>query len=270
MSTTRMSIYGEEHRQLLACRGIIMPPTQDELPETDGLPMESEQQNLNGDLLHETGRWAFREREDVHVGKDQFLYFSTAQLLTEDYLGPDVYVVLGVARRIRTSWVTWEEGKAPDVVIEVLSPSTRARDMGEKKRIYQDQARIPEYFWYDPITGELAGWLLVGGEYQPILPDEQGRLRSDRLNLLLVLWYGPYHGTTWTWLRWATADGVLVPTQEERAEAAQQQADAEGLRADAAQHEADAERLRADSAERRAAELEEQLRRYRERYNGQP
>lgn len=246
---TRMSIFTEADRAALACRGIPMPPTQDELPFDDGVPMDSEQQALQMDLLFETLRLHWAERDDVHVGKNQFLYFSTRQLLTEDFLGPDVYVVLDVPRRMRKSWVIWEEGKGPDVVFEILASSTAARDRGEKKRIYQDQVRVPEYFWYDPITGERAGFSLVAGAYVPVQPDAQGRLISSRLGLALVLWEGPYQGSTWTWLRWTTLDGTLLPTHEERAAR---------------------ERERAEQERERAVELEAVLARYRERFGEPP
>jgi Uma2 family endonuclease len=253
---TRSSVFTEADREALACRGIIMPPTQDELPFDDGIPMDSEQQALQMDLLFETLRLHWADRDDVHVGKNQFLYFSTGQLLTQDFLGPDVYVVLDVPRRIRKSWVIWEEGKAPDVVIEILSPTTSARDKGDKKRIYQDKVRALEYFWYDPLTSERAGFALVNGVYLAIEPDEHDRLISGRLGLALVRWEGSYQGTPWTWLRWATVDGALLPTSGERAEEEHQRAEEE--------------RQRADTERQRVAELEAQLARYRERFGEPP
>ena len=68
-----------------------------------------------------------------------FVYFSTAQLKNQDFKGPDFFAVLGVPKGERKSWVTWEEGKAPDVVIELLSESTAQIDKTEKKQIYQDK-----------------------------------------------------------------------------------------------------------------------------------
>jgi len=52
--------------------------------------------------------------------------------------------VLGVPKRERRSWVVWEEGKAPDVVIELLSESTAEQDKNEKKLIYQSQLRVSD------------------------------------------------------------------------------------------------------------------------------
>ena len=75
----------------------------------------------------------------------------------------------------------WEEGKGPDVVIELLSESTAAQDKGEKKDIYQDRIRVPEYFWFDPFSGEWAGFIIQHGRYAAIEEDSQGRLLSQTL-----------------------------------------------------------------------------------------
>ena len=41
-------------------------------------------------------------------------------------IAPDVFVVKGVPKGDRLNYLTWEEGKGPDVVIELTSRSTRA------------------------------------------------------------------------------------------------------------------------------------------------
>ena len=124
-------------------------------------------------------RW--RGRQDVFVGSDQFVYWD------EEYdpetkkgnppLAPDVYVVFGVANRHRKSYVVREEGKPPDFVLEVVSPSTRRRDEVEKPEIYARMG-VPEFFRYDPdgkLDPALAGFELPRRgrrTYRP-LPTEQ-------------------------------------------------------------------------------------------------
>jgi hypothetical protein len=139
----------------------------------------------------------------------------------------------------RLSWVTWVEGKPPDVVIELLSPSTGHKDKTEKKQVYQDCLKAPEYYWFNNRNGEFAGFELVNGEYQPIKRDRKGRMYSRKLDLMLVRWTGEYEREEGRWIRWATADGVLLPTPQEVSVEAQARADEERLRADE-------ERLRAD------------------------
>ena len=200
----------------------VRPPTQDELPYDDGMPMETHRHVLQMVLLTDTLALAWAGRPNVFIGANMFVYFSPDQVLTHDFRGPDVFVVLDTPhQRVRKSWVVWEEEKAPDVVIELLSESTAQRDKTEKKLIYQDRLRVPEYFWYDPYTGELAGFALRGGQYEPIAAHATGRLRSRRLDLLLVRWEGVYRDEEASWLRWATPDGVLRPTAVERAEQAE-------------------------------------------------
>lgn len=50
------------------------------------------------------------------------------------FRGPDFFLVLDVEDRERKSWVVWQERmRFPDVVIELLSDSTREVDKVEKK-----------------------------------------------------------------------------------------------------------------------------------------
>jgi Uma2 family endonuclease len=216
-------------------------PTEDELPCDDGVPMETPRHRLQMEvLIRSLDPWA-AARGDVFVSGNQFIYFSATQLRGRDFRGPDVFVVVDVERRERKSWVVWEEDKGPEVVIELLSDSTIETDKTQKKRIYQDQMRVPEYFWFDPFNVEdRAGFILQGGHYQPIPPDADGRLPVPSLGLLLVLWDGEYMGLETQWLRWADPDGglLLLPEETEKL-----RADEERQRADAA--EAELARLRA-------------------------
>jgi Uma2 family endonuclease len=157
------------------------------------------------------------EREDGFVGGNMFVYYSLAQVRNQNFKGPDVFIVLGVPKGERKSWVVWEEGKAPDVVIELLSASTAETDKQEKKLIYQNQMRVSEYFWYDPFNSEdLAGFSLQQREYQLLELTAQNQLISQTLGLALQRWSGNYKGIDAIWLRWATLEGELLPTPEEK------------------------------------------------------
>jgi Uma2 family endonuclease len=265
MATTEQTVTDAERAAFASC-GLERPPTQDELPETDGLPMDSERQALQMDLLFEPLRLRFSGR-DVYVGKNQIIYYSIAQVRNRDFLGPDVLVVLDVPDRERKSWVVWEEGKAPDVVIEILSPTTADRDKGEKKRIYQDNIGVREYFWYDPETNELAGFVLHDRTYVPLEPDISGQLPCPSLGLALLRWDGVYLGREGPWLRWATPAGGLLPTGTE---AERQQAEQERQRAEQERQRAEQERQRAQQAESELAEMRALLERYRERFGEAP
>ncbi len=198
-------------------------PTEDELPCDDGIPMETPRHRLQMELLiHTLEPWAAKRR-DVFVSGNQFLYFSADQLRGRDFRGPDVFVVSGIERRERKSWVVWEEGKGPDVVIELISESTAGLDKGSKKRIYQDQLRVPGYYWFDPFNpDDRAGFALIEGNYVSLELDTEGCLPVPELGLRLCLWQGEYIGVETTWLRWADNEGLLpLPEEAERARAEQ-------------------------------------------------
>ena len=204
---------------------VWQPPSQDELPYDDAEPMESHRHRLQMELLISPLLPHFRERE-MFAGGNMFVYYRATQAGRRDAIGPDVFVVLGVPRGIdRKSWVVWDEGKGPDVVIELLSESTAAADRSSKKLVYQDILRVPKYFFYDPYSSERAGFSLEASGYKPIALDNQDRLVSQRLQLALVRWEGIYQDVMATWLRWAALDGTLLPTDAERADQEQQRAD---------------------------------------------
>ena len=201
-------------------------------------------------------------RLDVFVGADQFVYWDRAYDSKENPdnppMSPDVCVAFGVANRHRSSYVVWEEGKPPDFVLEVASPSSRKRDEKEKRDAYQKMG-VPEYFLYDPegkLKPALSGFELCAGKYRQ-LPEETFAggvtgVRSKVLGLCLCMrqpgpspldvslgWYDP-------------ATGEFLPTRYELAER-KRQADA---RADASETKAAEAAARAAESATKVAELE--------------
>ena len=128
--------------------------------------------------------------------------------------------MLGTERKTRKSWVVWnEDGKYPNVILEILSPTTANTDREYKKELYQNTFRTPDYFWFDPYTLEFAGFHLLDGKYQPLEANEKGHLWSEQLDLYL----GIHEGL----LRYFTPEGKLVFTPEETAEQETQRAEQE-------------------------------------------
>ncbi|MCM0589616.1 MAG: Uma2 family endonuclease [Gloeotrichia echinulata DVL01] len=178
---------------------------------SDEPPLETELHLRQIILLLQCLEWLWRDRNDFYAAGNLTIYYSPRQRKSEKFRGPDFFVVLGTERKTRKSWVVWEEdGKYPNVILEILSDSTANTDKGLKKEIYQNTFRTPDYFWFDPYTQEFAGFHLVDGEYQPLQANEKGYLWSHQLGLYL----GIYQGL----LRFFTADCQLVPTPEETAE----------------------------------------------------
>ena len=204
----------------------------------------------------------WRGRRDVFVGSDQFVHWDPAYDSRDNPdnspAAPDVYVAFGVANRHRNSYVVWEEGKPPDFVLEVASPSSRREDEQEKPRKYAKMG-VPEYFLYDPegkLEPALAGFELGVEGYEPLptetLPCGVVGVRSEVLGLCLCVepsGLEPLDGS----LRWYDpATGEFLPTRHELAD------DNHSLADDNQRLASDNQRLVDDKrqAEARVAELE--------------
>ncbi len=103
------------------------------------------------------------------------------------HYSPDVLVALGVSNRKRENYKLWEIGKAPDLVIEVTSKSTKLRDIGLKKGLYE-AIGVQEYLLFDPRTEYLQPRFQVyrneGSGFLPVLVPEASGYRSRTLGLV--------------------------------------------------------------------------------------
>src|SRR5699024_7877380 len=69
---------------------------------------------------------------------------------------------------------------APDLVIEILSPSTAKYDLEEKKEVYE-RFGVKEYWTVEPVTRSVQGWLLVEGKFEEMTA-QNGEIPSRLLN----------------------------------------------------------------------------------------
>lgn len=190
---------------------VLLPPCD---LYSDEPPVETDLHFQQIVLLLECLNWQWRDRTDFYASANSTNYFSEKQLRSRNFRGPDFFVVLGVERRPRKSWVVWaEDGKTPNVTVEVLSESTATVDRGLKKQLYQDVLKIYDYFWFDPDSLEFAGFCLVNGQYQPLQPNAKGKLWSQQLQRFLGLYENK--------LRYFTPEGDLVLSPTETALASQ-------------------------------------------------
>jgi Uma2 family endonuclease len=182
---------------------------------------ETPQHRDNLAHLIEMLRLWYRGQEQVYVSGNMFLYYVPGN--RRKHVSPDVFVVKGIPRLPeRRRYLLWQEGKGPDIVIELTSPSTRREDLEEKWALYQDVLKVKEYFLFDPLAKylqpPLQGYRLRKGKYGRIRP-VQGRVPSLVLGLHLerngdqLRLYDP-------------ATGKWLPTPAE-VEEARQQAEAE-------------------------------------------
>ena len=158
---------------------------------------------------------------------------------------PDVMVAFDVEPGERLSYKVWQEPKAPDFVLEVLSQDTWRVDVFEKPALYADLG-VLEYWIFDPRGirrggPQLEGWQLRrGGEHDPLPSSNGGDGHSELLGLDLVP-----NGKS-LWLR-DPESGFVLPDhagairERDHAEAARLQAEAARQRA-----EVETARLRAE------------------------
>ena len=156
-------------------------------PESDGQPVAETDvhRTLMFELiamLHEH----FRDDPQVYISGNLFIYYQEGD--PQRSVAPDVFVVKGVTRRDRRTYKLWEEGRPPDVVFELTSPSTRSEDRRTKHDLYA-RLGVAEYFLFDPLDEYLRppfqGYRLRLGHYRPMRPAADGSLWSAVLGLEL-------------------------------------------------------------------------------------
>lgn len=202
--------------------------------ESDGEPMAETDIHANALIyLREALKDYYRDDPQVYVAGDLLLYYVEGDPFQS--VAPDVFVVFGVPKRDRRVYKVWEEGKGPDVVIELTSLSTSRQDRGPKKGTYE-MLGVREYFIFDPL-GEyldppLVRYRLEDGVYWPKVGE---RLDSAILGLEFRL-----EGNLLRLYDPKTGEKLLTPLE------AQEKARREAERR--RQAEAEVERLRAELA----------------------
>lgn len=214
-----------------------------EYPEEDDLPMpEGDDQREYLSYATKVLRIFFQDRPDVYVSGNLFIYYEQGN--KEANVAPDTFVVFGVGKHNRGSYKVWDEdNQMPQFVLEITSAATASRDRRDKPELYR-RLGVKEYFQYDP-TGKylkpesLQGKRLRRDEYKEImatnLSDRVLSLFSEVLHLELRLY--PEKGLRF----YNPVSGEMLRSHEEENQA----------------------RL---EAEQRQTELQELLRKYRDRF----
>ncbi|MEH2382213.1 MAG: Uma2 family endonuclease [Nostoc sp.] len=205
-----------------------------EYPEDSGLPDEFHL--FQPQLLRETFYPPNYTAEEVFVATDLNLYYDLRHTLW--YKRPDWFAAVGVSRlyeqqNLRLSYVIWQEGVAPFVVVELLSPGTEKEDLGQTLReinqpptkweVYERILRVPYYIVFDRYTDKLQAFQLVADRYSE-LDLSTPRVWMPGLELGLGLWQGSYQRIERLWLRWYDASGNWLPTPLEKLERESQRA----------------------------------------------
>lgn len=218
-------------------------------PESDGKPMAETDvhRNLLADLIFTLDNY-FQMQLDVYVSGNLLIYYVEGN--PAKCFAPDVFVVRGVPKRQRRTYKLWEEGVAPQIIIELTSRKTWREDLQIKWRLYEELG-VQEYFIFDPeydyLDDPLVGYRLENGKYVG-LEIKDRRVKSEVLELELV--------DTGETLRLLDPVNQHVLPNFQEASAAQQQLEA-ALKAE-------------ENAQRRAVELEATLARYRQQFGELP
>ena len=143
-------------------------PVEVEYPSEDGQPLaENDKQARAMVNLFSPLQEHYDQADNVYVGLDLLIYYE--QDNNKRRVAPDVFVARGVPNHSRDTYKIWEEGKPPDFVLEVASPSTARYDAEGKKDLYAELG-VREYWLYDP-KGDLhkprlKGYQLIGSKYR--------------------------------------------------------------------------------------------------------
>ncbi|MCS7288646.1 MAG: Uma2 family endonuclease [Roseiflexus sp.] len=136
-------------------------------PDSDGMPMADNTKQFRAIVTIQGNLDAlFRDRADVFVAGDLLWYPVEGR--PDIRRAPDAMVVFGRPKGDRGSYRQWEEdGIAPQVVFEVLSPGNTLTEIAAKFEFY-DLYGVEEYYLYDPERGDLSGWRREGGRLRVI------------------------------------------------------------------------------------------------------
>jgi Uma2 family endonuclease len=205
----------------------------------------------------------------VYVSGDLLVYYEEGD--PKKVVVPDAFVVKDCDPGRRRIYKVWEEERAPDVVFETTSRSTRPRDEREKPGQYQ-LIGVKEYFLYDPtqdyLRPPLQGYRLEAGCFLRIEADASGALESRELGLRFRLEDAEL-------VMYDMQTGVRQQTAREAAEAKAieeakaRKAEAKARKAEAKARQAESKARQAEAEARQAAEAEvERLRRKLEELGG--
>lgn len=196
-------------------------------PEEPGL--SDEFHDFQPQLLRETFRPPNYSLDQIFSASDLNLYYNVRQ--PKWHKRPDWFAVVGVSRLyeqrdLRLSYVIWQEGVDPLIVVELLSPGTEREDLGQTLRdakqpptkweVYEQVLRVPYYIVFNRYTDELQAFQLAGDRYTKLQLREP-KLWIQSVQLGLGLWQGTYQNIERQWLRWYDAAGnwVMTPAEQE-------------------------------------------------------
>lgn len=233
----------------------VDPHDIEDLVTDDGEPVDNifseKQQRLLTESLYAS--WQYPKfLAMANVG----LFYDVKQppLVPDVLVSLDVQLGENVLEKVNQSYFMWKHGKAPDLVIEIVS-NKKGRE-AEKKLVDYAYIGVPYYAIFDPRQ-------LISNHFLRLyeLHHDEYIQKADRflpkLGLSLKLWQGNYEALDAQWLRWYDKNNQLISAGKESTEQERQRADIEQQRANLEQQRANAEHERAE-LEKQRADIEQQ------------
>jgi len=228
----------------------IQPVSSEEIiyPESDGEPMADNTKQYEWIVKIKEGLESLYADSKVFVAADLLWYPVQGDNMTK--AAPDVMVAFDRPKGDRGSYLQWKEnGIAPHVVFEILSPGNRPKAMHEKFRFYERYG-VEEYYIYDPDNIEFTAWIRSGNRLRPV-ENTQGWV-SPRLKISFVIRDDELIVTR------PNGEKFLSPLEIERcAKIAKLKAEAEKQRADKAEKAMNAEKRKTEKANQKATKAKE-------------
>jgi Uma2 family endonuclease len=161
---------------------ILTTPQEIIYPDSDGEPMADNTKQADIMVFLKTNLDAlFADDPDVFIAMDLLWYPVEGDNRTR--LAPDVLVAFGRPKGYRGSYRQWEEnGVAPQVVFEILSPGNRAGEMQRKLDFYEE-CGVEEYYIYNPQTFDFSGYRYNATQNRLRLIDPINDWTSPRLRV---------------------------------------------------------------------------------------
>ena len=135
------------------------------------------------------GNTVFAPERHLHSSRLGRVYAAPigVRFTPNNVVQPDLVVV--VAERLHIAGGNSIDG-APNLVVEILSPSTRVRDLGAKRDL-SARFTVQEYWVPDPATATIRGLAFVGDRFEGF-PIDGGIGRSRVLSGLAVVVADPF------------------------------------------------------------------------------
>ena len=206
-------------------------PKGEELPSSDGLPVDNELHILIPNLLSFILGFIWADRWDWYFGVNMGIYYANS-VNPRVPIVPDAFLSLGVERiksnKLRESYVVWEENDiAPIFALEVVSKTPGGEY--DRKMTRYTQLGVLYYIIYNPDYWQrdrrepLEVYRLVEGEYQRQIGEP---FWMQEIGLGIGRGTGTHGGLQREWLYWFNERNERYSSPEDVARVERQQREA--------------------------------------------